>query len=661
MMKTKHLFLWLFLFILLATTTGTFAQDAWLPELEQIHYYPQGLELLARIGQGYPSDIEWSPDGSKIAVASSVGVWLYDAQDLEAEPQFFNSGTAAVTAMSISIDSRRLAFAGDRVYVWDIGERHLLQTIEVETGIISVAFNLDGTQIVTARGFYQGNHDVVIWDVETGEQVRLLDGGGIVADLVYSPDGVYVVGIQLGDCCFAVSIWDAATGEELYIGDIQVLADEHLPVFSPDSTTLAVVDRTGAVTLWDLATQTQRGVLLADIVDSSDYYPLDAAFSADGRQFMTLSKMGILRIWNVDSEEPIETIERQPAQFAAFSPDLSQTAVMDNQQQISISDTESGEITTQNDFLSINTPKVIFNQDGSRMAFVVNDEIWLCNMATGEYVAVLSGHEDDITDLVFSVDGSQLASSSTDGTIRFWSVESGTLDEIFLTLDTGITQIIFNQDVDLLVATDSTVQVFDLETGEARLMFNNAETGGVDDRLTFDGTIEDIAYDGYRIAVTDSGAIYIWTAQNSDGTWSEVHVRRSFYGDVYALEFVESFLLSAGGESTVIKWNLSNYEFAGVATTHNSWIYDIVVDSNRRLIASVGCAENVTSVWDGSLYCAGADLRLSDLYRINAPSIVPQGHKKVIRHVTFTSAGTLLATSSDDGTIILWGLIARDE
>src|SRR5687768_4016677 len=51
------------------------------------------LEEIAMLGGGIIDQVEWSPDGATIAVASSVGVWLYDAFDLDAPPRFLRHST----------------------------------------------------------------------------------------------------------------------------------------------------------------------------------------------------------------------------------------------------------------------------------------------------------------------------------------------------------------------------------------------------------------------------------------------------------------------------------------------------------------------------------------------------------------------------------------
>ena len=66
---------WVLILVSIATLTvflpNTFAQD-----YTQWHL-PDGGK--ARLGKGFVSKVQYSPDGTQLAVASQVGIWLYDA------------------------------------------------------------------------------------------------------------------------------------------------------------------------------------------------------------------------------------------------------------------------------------------------------------------------------------------------------------------------------------------------------------------------------------------------------------------------------------------------------------------------------------------------------------------------------------------------------
>jgi WD40 repeat protein len=51
-----------------------------------------------------------------------------------------------------------------------------------------------------------------------------------------------------------------------------------------------------------------------------------------------------------------------------------------------------------------------------------NGQIFIMNLETMQVAVILKGHLSSVTKLAFSNDGRILASSSLDGTIRFWGV-----------------------------------------------------------------------------------------------------------------------------------------------------------------------------------------------------------------------------------------------
>ena len=67
---------------------------------------PEGAK--ARLGKGTVSDVVYSPDRNSIAVVSSIGIWLYDAQTYQ-ELSLFTGHTSYVYSVAFSPDGQTLA------------------------------------------------------------------------------------------------------------------------------------------------------------------------------------------------------------------------------------------------------------------------------------------------------------------------------------------------------------------------------------------------------------------------------------------------------------------------------------------------------------------------------------------------------------------------
>jgi WD40 repeat protein len=142
-MSSKLLFYITILLIPYVFLLNGFAQ-----EYTQWHL-PDGAE--ARLGKGSINDVTFSPDGKLLAVATSIGVWIYDAQ------------------------------TGKEISLIKVNFRSLLT-------IHRVAFSPDGEILATGNWVLGGN--IELWDVKTGEKiVTLKENIGRVYKLEFSPDG----------------------------------------------------------------------------------------------------------------------------------------------------------------------------------------------------------------------------------------------------------------------------------------------------------------------------------------------------------------------------------------------------------------------------------------------------------------------------------------
>ncbi len=97
------------------------------------------------------NDVVWSLDGKTLAVASSLGIYLYDAETLQ-ELRFIDTG-AWISGDAFSADGRTLVSGSEdnTARLWDAGTSQLQCTLEAHTGwVFSVALSLDGRTLASA-------------------------------------------------------------------------------------------------------------------------------------------------------------------------------------------------------------------------------------------------------------------------------------------------------------------------------------------------------------------------------------------------------------------------------------------------------------------------------------------------------------------------------
>ncbi|ENI06404.1 hypothetical protein COCC4DRAFT_39559 [Bipolaris maydis ATCC 48331] len=296
---------------------------------------------------------------------------------------------------------------------------------------------------------------------------------------------------------------------------------------------------------------------------------------------------------------------------------------------------------------------VSFSPDGRQLASASSDNtVKLWDTATGEVLKTIASHSHFVIAIAFSPNGRQLASGSWDGTVKLHDTATGEELKTFVHPRHIVSAIAFSPDGQFLVSASWNARLIRPPFDVTVKLWNTATSEALGTLADHTHIVNSVAFspNGKQLATASSRSVKLWDAET--GNKLETLVGHS--GEVNAIAFSRDGrqLASGSDDGTIKLWSTRRTgREPRTLAGHSSRVQAVSFSLDGRRLAS-SSSDATIKIWD-----TATSRELDTLTGHSATSSeldTLTGHSGGVKAVSFSPVGQRFASASSDGLIKIW-------
>lgn len=278
--------------------------------------------------------------------------------------------------------------------------------------------------------------------------------------------------------------------------------------------------------------------------------------------------------------------------------------------------------------------RIAWSPNGELLASASDDNtIRITNIASGDVLGVLEGHDDTVFSVAWSESSRFLVSGSDDETLRWWDVANGETLKVMTGHGSGVVCVCWLPGEGFVVSGsgDKTICVWDVQTGEVVRRLE-----------THSGWIRDLALSPSQELIASASydkTVRVWRTND----FESLQVFEGHTDGVHGLTWSPDgqLVASASKDKTVRVWHAYEGRLLRVLEGHTAPVYSVSFSSDGRILASKALDSSVR-LWN----CSTWEL---------AGTLQEESSTTFFGSLAFHPSGPMLATLGErDEVIRIW-------